>query len=134
MATVSAEAIRNYSEWNMNKLSAGYLIFHLKGGQIELTKMGDEGASWEELTSQFEADQPCWATYHFKYQNNDGDQRCKTILVRWAPERAKVQDKMQYSMWSKTLKGALSGIGAVIQACDVSDVDREIVLEKITRI
>lgn len=134
MATVTSEAVQTYGAWNMGKDAAGYLIFKLQGSEIVLAKSGRDGASWEDLVAEFTTSEPSWATFQFRYANRDGDQRCKTILIRWAPEDASVQDRMQYSMWSKTLKGSLSGIACTIQACDVGDLDHAVVLEKITRI
>jgi hypothetical protein len=40
---------------------------------------------------------------------------------------------MTYAMWSNNVKMALQGIHSVIQANSIEDLDREVVLQKVSR-
>eukprot|EP01119_Soliformovum_irregulare_P001146 TRINITY_DN10865_c0_g1_i1.p1 TRINITY_DN10865_c0_g1~~TRINITY_DN10865_c0_g1_i1.p1 ORF type:complete len:138 (-),score=37.87 TRINITY_DN10865_c0_g1_i1:8-421(-) len=133
MIVVTSQAIKVFHEWNLDQVDAGYLIFQIINEEIVLTKMGPKGAPWEALAHEFQTDESAYATYHFHHHNKNGEERCKTILVRWAPMTATVQQRMQYSMHSKTIRAALTGVGFVIQACDAGDLERDVILEKLLR-
>lgn len=54
-------------------------------------------------------------------------------MMQWIPGKSNPKSKMQYSMWSNTLKQALNGVQAWIQANGVEDVDYQVVLERVAR-
>lgn len=59
MAKVADSAILTFNEWKIRDLGS-FLIFRLKNGQIEVERIGEKNASWEDFTSSLKEDEPCW--------------------------------------------------------------------------
>ena len=54
-------------------------------------------------------------------------------MVQWIPSTCKGSEKMSYAMFSNTVKSSLTGIHCVVQACNKSDLDKEVVLQRVSR-
>jgi hypothetical protein len=67
--------------------------------------------------------------------SNSGNESALNIFdsSQWIPSIANKKDKMTYAMWSNNVKMALQGIHSVIQANSIEDLDKEVVLQKVSR-
>jgi hypothetical protein len=59
MAKVADNALLTFSEWKIRDIGS-FLIFKLKNGKIEVDRIGEKNATWEEFTSSLKDDEPCW--------------------------------------------------------------------------
>jgi cofilin len=59
--------------------------------------------------------------------------RGKIVFVLWAPDGAKVKDKMLYTSSKDNLRKKLVGIGTELQATDRGEISYEATLEKVNR-
>jgi hypothetical protein len=59
----------------------------------------------------------------------------RLLVISFLPLEAKAspKDKMQYAMWTNLVKQKLSGVHAVIPAHSEAELDKESVLERVTR-
>mmetsp|Transcript_14262 Transcript_14262/g.19766 ORF Transcript_14262/g.19766 Transcript_14262/m.19766 type:complete len:139 (+) Transcript_14262:1498-1914(+) len=69
-----------------------------------------------------------YAIYDLSFQSDDGGERSKILFVVWAPDSAKIKQKMLITSTKDSVKKKLVGIGKEIQATDLS----EIALEEVT--
>ena len=54
-------------------------------------------------------------------------------MVQWIPSGADKRSKMSYAMWSNTMKLSLQGIHCTMQAHSQEDLQRDVVLQKVSR-
>ena len=141
MAQVSANAVTKFNDWKIRNLGK-YAVFQLtKDGEIDITHFGesaqegkDDVTTWNEFVQkELKDDEPCWVTYHFGFTKKDGSRRGKTLLIQWIPSKSQAKKKMQYAMWSTTLKQSLQGIHCTLQAGNWDEVDWENVIERVSR-
>jgi Cofilin/tropomyosin-type actin-binding protein len=135
MATVADSAVTTFDEFKIGKAEAGYLVLKLVGsGSIEIVKKGPlPKPTWEEMVKEeCLAGEPAWILYHFGYETAGG-KRSKLCLCQWIPDDSGVSKKMQYAMWSNTLKQSLNGIACVIQASGIADVDFQEALQRVSK-
>ena len=134
MAHLGNSSIHEFQEWKLGKGGDFIELEIQKGGEINVSKIGEKKKrSWEEFVIGFEDNKPCYSFFHFKYETKTGGQRSKTTMIQWIPSKCKPQEKMAYAMWSKLVKDSLPGIHTVIQACSKEDLEYQNVLEKVSR-
>merc|ERR1712137_358145 len=75
-----------------------------------------------------------YALYDLDFELEGGEgKRSKICFISWAPDTAKIKHKMVFAASKDALKRKLVGISTEIQATDLSEVDYDVVLEKVTR-
>ncbi|KAI8325436.1 hypothetical protein GQ54DRAFT_315690 [Martensiomyces pterosporus] len=115
------------------KHSAKYIIFKLSPDNTEVVV---DKVSADEDYEAFVADLPeqeCrYAVYDFQFEK-DGTTRNKILFYAWSPDSAKIKGKMVYASTKDALRKKLVGIANDIQATDLDEVSREVVLDKVVR-
>jgi cofilin len=92
-----------------------------------------QGEAYEKFVAALPKDDCRYAVYDFEYEHEDGGKRSKILFVLWSPDTAKIKSKMLYTSSKDALRKKLVGIGTEIQATDAGEIDRQTVLEKVTR-
>lgn len=69
----------------------------------------------------------------FFHQNDEGGDRNKILFIVWAPENAKVKEKMLITSSKDAVKKKLVGISKEIQATDLSEVSLQAVTEQVNK-
>ncbi|MFF2127109.1 actin-binding ADF family protein [Streptomyces olivochromogenes] len=111
-----------------------YVIFNLNRDNTEIVV---EKVSSSTKYDDFLADLPeteCrWAVYDFEFVKEGAGKRNKLTFASWAPDTAKVKQKMVFASSKEALRRSLVGIAVEIQGTEYSEVAYESVLDKANR-
>ena len=88
-------------------------------------------STWDKFVSSLPKDDCRYIIYDFDYEHEGS--KNKVVFIMWAPEGAKIKSKMLYTSSKDAIKKKLNGIGAEIQATDLSEISYEAVLEKVNQ-
>jgi len=115
--------------------SLRYVLFRINdtAQEIVVDSSAPPTASYSEFVKALPANDARYAVYDFEYQF-EGGQRNKILFVVWAPDSAKIKQKMLYAASKDALRKKLVGIGVEVQATDLAEIDHEAVLEKVLRV
>lgn len=131
---VSDDCVTKFQELKLgHKMS--FIVYKLNAGltEVEVEKTGAPGEAYEKFVAALPKDDCRYAVYDFEYEHEDGGKRSKILFVLWSPDTAKIKSKMLYTSSKDAIRKKLVGIGTEIQATDAGEIDRQTVLEKVTR-
>ncbi|KAK3074429.1 hypothetical protein LTR53_008314 [Teratosphaeriaceae sp. CCFEE 6253] len=75
-----------------------------------------------------------YAVYDFEYDAPGGEgKRSKITFISWVPDDAPQYPRMMYSSSKESLKRALNGLAADIQANDPDDIEQDSVLQRVSK-
>lgn len=101
--------------------------------EICVEKCADKNASYDEFLRDMQAARSAgecrYAVYDAEYTTSNGQQRNKLVFILWAPEDAKLKQKMVYTSSKDAIKKKVEGIAKEIQATDNDEISWEHVLE-----
>ncbi|RDB17950.1 Cofilin [Hypsizygus marmoreus] len=130
---VSEQCLITYQELKLKK-SYKYIIFTLNKDNTEVIV---EKTSTSQNYDDFIADLPeaeCrYAVYDFEFEKEGGGRRNKITFIAWAPDDAKIKQKMLFASSKDALRRSLVGIAVEIQGTDFSEVAHESILDKASR-
>jgi len=131
---VSEEVLTKYSELKLGH-SLRYALFKLNADQsaVVVDSTAPPSASYEDFVKALPANDCRYAVFDFAYEA-EGGQRNKILFVVWAPDSAKIKSKMLYASSKDAVRKKLVGVGVEIQATDLSEIDRQSVMEKVQRV
>mmetsp|Transcript_38440 Transcript_38440/g.53528 ORF Transcript_38440/g.53528 Transcript_38440/m.53528 type:complete len:151 (-) Transcript_38440:48-500(-) len=92
----------------------------------------DGRTEWAEFTTHLPRDKCAYGLTHIKYISpSDHVKRSKLVFVMWAPDRAKIKEKMVVSFSANGIVGKIGegGISCRLQGGSVASVDYDEVLE-----
>ena len=102
--------------------------------EIVIDSTAPNSASFGDFVANLPANQCRYAIFDFEYNlGNDGN-RSKILFVVWAPDTAKIKDKMLTASSKDALKKKLVGISVEVQATGLDEVTEQVVKDKITAI
>jgi len=115
--------------------SLRYALFKLNADQSEVVvdSFAPPSATYDEFVKQLPANDCRYAVYDFEY-DADGGVRNKILFVVWAPDSAKIKAKMLYASSKDAVRKKLVGIGCEVQATDLSEIDKQVVLERVQKV
>mmetsp|Transcript_109945 Transcript_109945/g.154178 ORF Transcript_109945/g.154178 Transcript_109945/m.154178 type:complete len:138 (+) Transcript_109945:23-436(+) len=122
-----------------NELKLGhkyrYVVFKITDDftKIVTLKTAEPSATFDDFLGELPDKECRYAVYDYEYED-DGRKQSKILFVVWAPDTAKVKPKMLVASSKDSFKRVLVGIGAEIQATELSEIDEEAVKEKVTRV
>lgn len=108
-----------------------YLKFTIEDEALimkESKKHTEEFDVQKDLPSIFDPNECCYAVVDLKFQISQGGDREKLMFISWAPDTARVKQKMLHSSSKASVIAKLEGIFASVQATDASEVTFEAVL------
>jgi len=132
---VNDEGKRLYEELKQ-KHTYRYIIYRLSGREVVVEKAAPASATYEQFLADLPNPDDCrWIVYDLEIAQANGQKHSKITFIIWAPDRASIRQKMQYSAWNQVVTKNLEGggISNIVQATDRSEIDYNTVLEKVTR-
>ncbi|CAO1636992.1 unnamed protein product [Sympodiomycopsis kandeliae] len=130
---VSPDCLEAFQQLKLGK-KLKYIIYTLSGDNREIivgkTSTSD---SYDEFLAELPPAECRYAIYDFEYEKGDDGKRSKICFFTWSPDDAKIKQKMIYASSKDAIRKALVGISSEIQGTDVSEVDYQTVLDKVSR-
>ena len=71
--------------------------------------------------------------FSFSIQNEEGGDRNKILFIVWAPDSAKIKEKMLITSSKDAVKKKLVGISKEIQATDLSEVSLQVIIDQVNK-
>ncbi|MFE7114766.1 actin-binding ADF family protein [Streptomyces sp. NPDC057654] len=110
-----------------------YVIFNLNKDNTEITvEKVSSSADYDDFIADLPDTECRWAVYDLKFEKNGGE-RNSIIFISWAPDAAKVKQKMLFASSKDALRRSLTGIAVEVQGTEPSEVTRESLLDKANR-
>lgn len=111
-----------------------YITFGLSKDYTEVVvEKTSEEPSYDKFLEELSEQECKWAVYDFEYEV-DGGKRNKLCFFSWAPDDAKIKQKMLFASSKDALRRSLVGIAAEIQGTDYSEIAYETVLSKFVKL
>merc|ERR1711907_780046 len=114
-----------------------YVIFKRNADNTEVVieKTAPTSATYDDFVADLPANECRYGIFDLEYSKSDADGvRQKIVFVVWAPDSAKIKDKMLTASSKDAVKKPLVGISTEIQATDPSEIEYNYVLEKVQTI
>ncbi|KAG6878508.1 hypothetical protein C0993_005438 [Termitomyces sp. T159_Od127] len=111
-----------------------YIIFTLSSDSTEIVvEKTSSSTNFEDFIADLPETECRWAIYDFEFEKEDGGKRNKITFVSWAPDTAKIKQKMVFASSKDALRRSLVGVAVEIQGTDYSEVAYESILDKASR-
>merc|ERR1711916_22268 len=132
--TCTDECVEAFNDLKL-KHSAKYLLFAMSSDltQIDLIETGAKDAKYEDFLEKLPENDCRYGIFDYEF-NDDGRDQSKILFVVWAPDTAKIKQKMLYASSKAEFKKKLIGISTEIQATDLAEIDEDSVREKVLRV
>ena len=129
--TASDEVVTTFNDIKMGHKHK-YAIFKISDdlSSVVLETTSSE-ASWESFTSALPQNSCRYVVYDFDFKSDDGRDMSKILFIVWAPDSAKIKEKMLITSSKDAVKKKLVGIGKEVQATDASEVDKQAILDQV---
>lgn len=143
--SVSPECISKFNELKLGK-SVKYIIYKLSDDYKEIVvEDSSSDPDWETFQSKLMNAKaghkgkvgkgPRYAVYDFQYELQGGEgTRNKIVFISWSPDEGTlVFPRMTYASSKESLKNALNGIAAEVQANRDDEIEYETILKDISK-
>mmetsp|Transcript_31080 Transcript_31080/g.88711 ORF Transcript_31080/g.88711 Transcript_31080/m.88711 type:complete len:139 (+) Transcript_31080:68-484(+) len=112
-----------------------FVVFKLNDDLTEVVVdfVADANATYDDFVGKLPENDCRYIVYDFEYDAGEG-KRNKILFVVWAPDTAKIKSKMLYASTKDSVRKKLVGIGAEVQATDLSEIDYDTVFEKVNAV
>mmetsp|Transcript_16774 Transcript_16774/g.19787 ORF Transcript_16774/g.19787 Transcript_16774/m.19787 type:complete len:138 (+) Transcript_16774:64-477(+) len=131
--TVNDDIINLFNDFKLKKTEHKVILFKIEGSDVVKAET-TETPDFDEFLGLLPEAEPRFAVLDFEYETTDGRPTDKVVFVSWIPENCKVRDKMKYSGTKEAVKNAFVGISVNINATDLSEVTRDIVIENCNKV
>ncbi|MCJ1307189.1 cofilin [Agyrium rufum] len=144
--SVAPECITAFNELKLGRGAVKYIIYKLSDDYKEIVveeKSAD--GNWETFQDKLmnaksghkgkEGKGPRYAVYDFEYELQAGEgKRSKITFISWSPDEGTlVYPRMTYASSKESLKNALSGLAAEVQANRDDEIEYDTILKDITK-
>jgi cofilin len=103
-----------------------YFIYVIKDKKtIEIEKTGERNKTFDDFVADLPENDCRYGLIDVEFETADGRPTSKIVFITWNPDTAPVRPKMLYSGSKEALKSALLGVGIMINATDMSELDFE---------
>ncbi|KAJ7730999.1 actin depolymerizing factor [Mycena maculata] len=131
--TVDSNCLNEFSALKLKK-QYKYIVFGLNKDNTEIVvEKKSDSQNYEDFLADLPEAHCRWAVYDLEFEKEGAGKRNKLIFFSWAPDDAKVKDKMVFASSKDALRRSLVGIHVEIQGTDPSEVAFETVLDKASR-
>ena len=93
-----------------------------------------ESADFDEFLGALPEADGRFCVIDFSYETADGRPTDKVVFVSWIPDTCKVKSKMKYAGTKEAVKSAFVGISVNINATDMSEITRDIIVEQCNKV
>jgi len=134
---VSELEISNDVIVEFNKIKSGVLRFAIfkmayDYRSVVLDRTGGRESSYNSFVREL-PDEPRFAVFDYEYVQGDKKATSELVFICYIPDTARVKSKVIYASSRDTLKKSLTGVPVEIVATDFSELDEDVVLEKLLR-
>ena len=132
--TAEEECVEKFNELKLGH-KYRYIVYTITDDYTKIVtlKTAEPSATYDDFLGELPEKECRYAVYDYEYED-DGRKQNKIIFVVWAPDVAKVKPKMLVASSKDSFKRVLVGLGAEIQATELSEIVEEAVKEKVTRV
>ena len=132
---VNDDVVAKYQELKIGH-KYRYILLKMNDSLTEVVveSVAETGASYDEFVRALPPNDCRYAVFDFEFDSGEGVNRNKILFVVWAPDTAKIKAKMLYASTKDAVRKKLVGVGTEIQATDLSEIDRDSVMERVERI
>ncbi|MFE7585594.1 actin-binding ADF family protein [Streptomyces gardneri] len=123
-------------EYQLLKLKKAhkYVVFNLNKDHTEIiVEKTSTSTDYDDFIADLPETECRWAVYDFEFEKEGAGKRNKLTFVSWAPDTAKIKQKMLLASSKDALRRSLVGIAVEIQGTEYSEVAYESVLDKANR-
>jgi cofilin len=135
--TVTDDVVSQFNAFKLKKEPYNYRYYVYKisddGKEIVIDTFGERGASYDEFVSKLPPNSCRYGLFDLDYETQ-GRPTSKLVFITWAPDTAKVKDKMMYAGSKEAIKSALVGVQVHLQASDQSEVERDHIISVLERV
>lgn len=124
----------NIFNWMKTRSTYKWVIYRIdaSGHQVVIEFLGIKDSSYEDFVAALPETECRYGVYDYMYMNEErGANLNKLVFLHWAPEGASIKSKMMYASTKDFVKGFMDGIGADMQASELSELGEDQVREKI---
>ncbi|OGM46053.1 hypothetical protein ABOM_005696, partial [Aspergillus bombycis] len=122
---LSSEALGDFQELKLKK-SYRYILYGLNSARTEIVVLKTSTAEdYDDFIADLPDSECRWAVYDFQFEVPTGGKRNKLVFISWAPETARIKEKMLYAAATDRLRTSLNGIAVDISATEQSEVSYE---------
>ncbi|CAL9079960.1 unnamed protein product [Musa textilis] len=106
-----------------------FIVFKIeeKIQQVKVERLGQPGASYDDLTASLPDDDCRYAVFDFDFITDEKCQKSKIFFISWSPDTSRVRNKMLYASSKDRFKRELDGIQVELQATDPSEMSIDII-------
>merc|ERR1712115_427775 len=127
------------SVYNEIKLSHKYRYMICKRNadntRIEVETKADPSKTYDDFCAGLPANECRYGVFDLEFSKSAADGvRQKIVFVVWAPDSAKIKDKMLTASSKDAIKKQLVGISTEIQGTDPSEISYDYVLDKVNTV
>ncbi|XP_073303079.1 actin-depolymerizing factor 3-like [Primulina huaijiensis] len=97
-----------------------------KQKQVMVEKLGEPGQTYDDFITLLPADECRYAVFDFEFLTKENVPKSRIFFIAWAPDTAKVRNKMIYASSKDRFKRELDGIQIELQATDPSEMDLDV--------
>ncbi|KAL2050890.1 hypothetical protein ABVK25_008788 [Lepraria finkii] len=143
--SVAPECVSKFNELKLGK-SIKYIIYKLSDDYKEIVvEDSSSDSDWESFQNKLlsakaphkgkEGKGPRYAVYDFEWEMESGEgKRKKIVFISWSPDEGTlVFPRMTYASSKESLKNALTGLGAEVQANRDDEIEYETILKDISK-
>lgn len=135
MAGIIGLNVMEINEYIFNRDNINHWMMYRFSSDKDIEVDCGGGTSWEEMCSNLPLNEVRYVVMNFSYTSPiDKIDRMKRVFLMWAPENAKIKDKVKITMYSIEAQRLLSQnctFHVSMQGNDLNDVKTEMLLEKI---
>jgi cofilin len=131
--TVNDVCLQEYRALKL-KRTHKYIVFNLSEDYSEIVvEKVSSSPDYDDFIADLPETECRWAVYDFEFEKEGAGKRSKLTFISWAPENAKVKQKMLFASSREPLRRALEGIAVEVQGTEYLDISYEAVLDKAQR-
>ncbi|XP_024965431.1 actin-depolymerizing factor-like [Cynara cardunculus var. scolymus] len=110
-----------------------YVIFKIdeKKNEVVVERTGSPAESYQDLTSALPDNDCRYAVYDFDFVTSENCQKSKIFFIAWSPASSRIRAKMLYATSKSRIIHELDGVHYEIQATDFTEMDLEVLRERV---
>jgi cofilin len=110
-----------------------YIILKIdeKVQEVIVEKTGGPDESYDTFCAALPENDPRYGVFDLDFVTEENRPLSKIFFIAWSPETSRVKAKMMYASSKETCRRALEGVHYEIQATDATEMDVEVIKERI---
>ncbi|KAE8717657.1 Actin-depolymerizing factor [Hibiscus syriacus] len=129
---VSEHSKSTYLELQRKKVFR-YVIFKIDENRKEVVveKTGGPSEGYDDFTDSLPEADCRYAVFDFDFVTSENCQKSKIFFIAWSPSVSRIRSKMLYATSKDRFRRELQGIHYEIQATDPTEMDLEVIRERV---